>query len=112
MRFSPPPLDTPADELDVRLTDDPWSLTPAERQDLRQRHEADQRQWLPRVRGLVEPPAPRDSFPAFLLAIAPFAHIGRAIGAARDPGELDVGTADELQRFVDRYRAYLADTSA
>lgn len=110
MRFSSSPSTTAlADDLDARLADDPWSLLPAERQALRQRHDAAQRQWLPRLRRLVEPPTPHESFPAFLLALAPFAHLGGAIGDTAVPGLLDVGVADQLQRFVDRYRHYLAD---
>lgn len=109
MRFSSSPSTTLADDLGTRLADDPWSLAPDERRAVRRAHDADQRHWLPRLRRLVEPPTPRDTFPAFLLAIAPFARLGQAIGEATSAGHLDVGTADELQRFVDRYRDYLAD---
>jgi len=111
---APPPAHVPATtaaDTDViaRLADDPWSVTRVERRALRARHEASQRRWLARLRDLVEPPAPADSFPAFLLDLPPFHRLGRSVGDARAMAALDVGTADELQRFVDRYRTYLDD---
>lgn len=95
------------DDLAARLADDPWTLALHERRDLHAHHAGAQRRWLPRLRRLVEPPAPSDSFPAFLLALAPFTRLAQAIGEATTAADLDVGTADELQRFVDRYRDYL-----
>jgi len=92
----------------VRLLEfDPWSLTVAERSDLRQAYSAHQRTWLPRLNGLVEPPAIDATFPAFLLGTPTFADLAQGIGNARAPHELDTATADRLQRFVDRYRGYL-----
>jgi hypothetical protein len=96
-----------AEDLVARLADDPWSLPATDRERLRRRHETAQRRWLDRLRRLVEPPAPDEGFPAFLLDLPPFARLARDIGEARGLGDLDVGTADELQRFVDRYRDYL-----
>jgi len=61
---------------------------------------------------LVEPPAPNSNFPAFLLETEPFAPLRRAIGDARTSAELDTATADQLQRFVDRYRDYLLEPAA
>lgn len=95
------------DALLSRLADDPWTLDLPERQALLERHRAAQDHWLPRLRELVEPPRPGTDFPAFLLAVPPFARLGRAVGDARRPGELSVGTADELQRFTDTYRSWL-----
>jgi len=95
------------DDLVARLTDDPWSLAPAERAALAARHARDQAEWLPRLRRLVEPPVPTEDFPAFLLALPPFARLAAAVGGATRAVELDVGTADELQRFVDCYRVWL-----
>jgi hypothetical protein len=112
MSFSSPTCATAAsvrDDLVSRLADDPWSLTLSERHDLRARHAAAQGRWLPRIRCLVEPPMPADSFPAFLLAIPPFARLGRNIGDAATSTDLALATADELQHFVDRYRTYLSE---
>lgn len=94
------------DDLVAKMGDDPWSLDQQDRQHLRARCQDAQRDWLPRLQRLVEPPLPLDSFPAFLLELPPFARLRRAIGSARHIADLDVGTADELQRFVDRYRSY------
>ena len=95
------------DELVARMGDDPWVLNPNQRQQLRHRYAGLQQDWLPRLQRLVEPPLPLESFPAFLLELPPFARLRRAIGDANTIVDLDVGTADELQRFVDRYRSYL-----
>ena len=108
MPFSSTSTTLVGDDLITRLAHDPWSLLPAERLALRARHEGAQRRWLPRLRRLVEPPLPQDSFPAFLLELPPFARLGHEVAAAADARPLDVGTADELQRFVDRYRDWLA----
>ncbi len=101
---SPP---TPANEdsrsLRSRFADDPWSLSLAERRELASSQAGSQGYWLPRLRGLVEPPLPRDDFPAFALELAPFAHLGRDLGDATSITELATGAADELQRFVDQY---------
>jgi hypothetical protein len=90
-----------------RLLLDPWSLTPNERLRLLQRHERAQTTWLGTLSRLVEPPIPDARFPAFLLETPPFARLRAAIGGARALHQLDTATADELQRFVDRYRWYL-----
>ena len=95
------------DELVSRMADDPWGLPLADRVRLAGQHASVQQTWLPRLRRLVEPPLPRDNFPAFLLELPAFARLRRSIGDATQIADLDVGTADELQRFVDRYRGYL-----
>lgn len=88
--------------------DDPWALpVPLREQWLMQQRPA-QRHWLPRLRRLVEPPAPADDFPAFLLEAPAFAQLKARIGDASSRAELDTGTLDELQHFVDRYRLYLS----
>jgi hypothetical protein len=93
----------------VRLLEfDPWSLTLAERRTLRRAMGGAQNAWLPRVARLVEPPPLDASFPAFLLATPAFADLADGIGAARSASDLCTATADRLQRFVDRYRDYLA----
>lgn len=97
-----------APDLRQQLEDDPWSLTPAQRVALRDRLSDAQREWLPRLARLVEPPAPDGNFPAFLLTSKRFALLRQAIGSASDRRSLDTATADELQRFVDCYRDYLA----
>ncbi len=101
---SPP---TPAIEdthsLRSRFADDPWSLSLVERRELAGSQAGSQAHWLPRVRGLVEPPLPGDDFPAFAMELAPFAHLGRDLGDATSITELATGVADELQRFVDQY---------
>jgi len=93
----------------IRLLEfDPWSLTHAERRELRRSMTDAQRSWLPRVTALVEPPPLEGSFPAFLLATPAFSDLAVGIGDAASPRDLDTATADRLQRFVDRYRDYLA----
>ncbi|MEY2980643.1 MAG: hypothetical protein ACO4CT_08640 [Planctomycetota bacterium] len=93
----------------IRLLEfDPWSLTPAERSELRAALVDAQKRWLPRIVDLVEPPVVDDAFPAFLLDTPAFADLADGIGDAHAPCELGTGTADRLQRFVDRYRTYLA----
>jgi hypothetical protein len=100
-------IDRDRSPLQIKLIDDPWSLTHQERLDLRATFAEAQVAWLRQIADLVEPPAIDDAFPAFLLATAPFAHLAHAIGDARNPTDLDTGTADALQRFVDRYRSFL-----
>jgi|RhiMethySRZTD1v2_1073278.scaffolds.fasta_scaffold2871585_2 hypothetical protein len=90
-----------------RLLLDPWSLTHPERRRLLERNERAQASWLGTLSRLVEPPIPDAQFPAFLLETPPFARLRAAIGNARAAHQLDTATADELQRFVDRYRGYL-----
>ncbi len=89
--------------------DDPWSLPPAERRRLYTGSPAAQARWLPRLAALVEPPAPDDSFPAFLLEAPRFAALRAAIAKASRARDLDTATADELQRFVDLVRGYLLE---
>lgn len=86
---------------------DPWSLTVAERRELRQTLSDAQRTWLPRIAELVEPPPIDAGFPAFLLGTPAFADLASGVGDASARHELDTATADRLQRFVDRYRDYL-----
>jgi hypothetical protein len=86
---------------------DPRALPLAERRVFRQRLHADQQHWLERLRRLVEPPAPDRDFPAFLLALPPFAALRRAIGDATDRRQLPTAVADELDHFAGAYRDYL-----
>lgn len=96
-----PSLSPPTVPADVR------TLDLGQRHALRQRLSAAQAEWLPRLRALVEPPAPDGDFPAFLLATEPFAWLRAAIGDARQAADLAPATADLLQRFVDAFRDYL-----
>ncbi len=90
--------------------DDPWALTVEQRQLLSEAKAEEQGAALRRLRRLVEPPLPNEDFPAFLLATARFAGLRAQIGEARLRRDLDVGTADELQRFVDCYWSWLRTT--
>jgi len=92
-----------------RFTEDPFALASSERLALFRALQEDQRRWLPRVRALVEPPAPDATFPAFLLALPPFAALAGAVcpEAGRTRRDLGTGVLDELQRFVDHYREWL-----
>ena len=101
-------LDREQTALQIKLADDPWSLTHRERLVLRDSLADAQGHWLPRIEGLVEPPAVDAAFPAFLLETTPFAPLARAIGDTQNRVELDTGTADALQHFVDRYRSFLS----
>jgi hypothetical protein len=96
----------------LKLADDPWSLERDQRLELEAALAGSQAHWQPRLAALLEPPRLAPTFPAFLLATTPFRHLADGIGQARRPGELDTGTADQLQRFVDRYRDYLLETDA
>ena len=89
------------------LSNDPWSIEPAARVALLEQHRDSQQVWLPILTKLVEPPPLDADFPAFLLDTPHFAELRSAIGNARSQLELDTGTADKLQRFVDCYRSYL-----
>ncbi|MEM7200852.1 MAG: hypothetical protein AAF628_11330 [Planctomycetota bacterium] len=91
------------------LGDDPWALTRAQRLRAFVEHAAAQEHWLPRLQALVEPPAPDAAFPAFLLDAPRYADLRAAVAGATSTKELDVGVADQLQRFVDLYRDYLAE---
>ncbi len=93
--------------LAARLHEDPWALTLLERGQLAQSRTRSQALWLPRLRQLVEPPAPDRQFPAFLLDLAPFTRLRDDLGSAQHQTELDTGVADEVQRFVDHYRTWL-----
>lgn len=87
--------------------DDPWALSLGERRRLLESMTRSQEAWLRRLRRMVEPPLPGDDFPAFLLDLAPFSRLRRQVGTAERPSQLETAVADELQRFVDRYRNYL-----
>ena len=87
--------------------DDPWALTVEQRQLLSEAKAEEQGRTLKGLRRLVEPPLPNEDFPAFLLTTERFAGLRARIGAARRRRDLDVGTADELQRFVDCYWSWL-----
>ena len=96
--------------LVARLPDDPWALSLAQRAQLAEAMRGEQATWLPRIRAFVEPPEPDAHFPAFLLALPRFVALARRIAAARARRDLDVGTLDELQRFVDLYRRWLSES--
>jgi hypothetical protein len=89
------------------LDHDPWSLTLAERRQLKREFADADRAWRDRIVDLTEPPAIGPEFPAFLLDTPAFRGLHARIGDATAAAQLDMATADELQRFVDRYRAYL-----
>lgn len=95
------------DELLRRLENDPWSLSVAERECALDLNAACNERWRARLVRLVEPPLPDASFPAFLLETARFADLGRAVARARRRVDLGTATADELQRFVDLFRAWV-----
>lgn len=101
------PHPEPTEALVRRFSGDPFALTSEERLRLHRELHAEQRRWLPRLRGLVEPPAPDATFPAFLLALPPFAKLTTALGNATRRNQLGTGVLDELQRFVDHYRGWL-----
>ena len=101
----------PCKEILNRLGNNPWHLGPQDRQTLLNTMSRSQKHWLPRLTQMVEPPHPQDGFPAFLLDTKPFESLRQAIGEAHHRSQLDTATADELQRFVDLYRCYLAEPS-
>jgi hypothetical protein len=86
---------------------DPRSLTLPERAAWHKRLLPAQRAWAARLPDLVEPPAPGQDFPAFLLETPAFLQLNRRIGEATARAQLPVAVADELQHFVDVYRDYL-----
>ena len=90
--------------------DDPRALSLAARRAECQRRQADNQRWLDRLRALAEP-QPAADFPAFLLATPPFADLARRLGGAARRRDLPTGLADELDRFVEAYRAYLRTCS-
>ncbi len=98
--------------LQLKLLDDPWSLSHCERRSLADALTRHQAEWLPRLTDLVEPPPLANSFPAFLLETEPFAHLKDGVADSTTRAQLDTGTADELQRFVDHYRNYMVRTPA
>jgi hypothetical protein len=93
--------------LTARIEEDPWALSIQERTELLLGSAAAQTRWLPRLQSLVEPPLPAADFPAFLLELTPWAHLRQAVAGARSRSDLDVATADELQRFVDLFQGWL-----
>lgn len=103
--MQPRQCDLPVEE---KLLHDPFSLDHDERNQLLEQNRGAQSAWLPVLARLVEPPAPDATFPAFLLETEAFTKLRRAIGEAQGAGDLDTATADEVQRFVDCYRDYLA----
>ncbi len=86
---------------------DPRVLPLAERRDLATLHATEQAAWLDRLSHLAEPPVTDPEFPAFLLAVPPFADLGRRIGAARQRVALSTEVADELDWFVRAFADYL-----
>ena len=95
------------EDLILRCGYDPSSLTRNERRQLAAAMQAEQDAWLARLSHLTEPPSLETDFPAFLICTPAFDDLRDAIGGATEPSQLDTGTADELQHFVDRYRHFL-----
>ncbi|MCA8967121.1 MAG: hypothetical protein H6838_06645 [Planctomycetes bacterium] len=86
---------------------DPRVLPLAERRDLATLHAVEQAEWLDRLSRLAEPAVTDPDFPAFLLALPPFADLGRRIGAAQRRIDLSTEIADELDWFVRAFADYL-----
>ncbi len=86
---------------------DPRVLPLAERRDLARLHATEQQQWLARLATLAEPPVTDPDFPAFLLALPPFAELGARIGTAQRRIDLRTEVADELDWFVQAFARYL-----
>jgi len=86
---------------------DPRVLPLAERRDLATLHATEQAQWLDRLSRLCEPPVLDEQFPAFLLALPPFAELGNRIGAAQQRLQLSTEVADELDWFARAFADYL-----
>lgn len=95
-----------------KLQDDPWSLTHRERRDVATALGRQQAFFNARIRELTEPPAIDDEFPGFLLESPRFAELAAQIRGAARREDLDTGSADELQRFVDHYRNYMVKSEA
>lgn len=86
---------------------DPRVIPLQERRDLAVLHATEQREWLSRLRTLAEPSVRDEQFPAFLLALPPFAELGTRIGDATSRRELSTEVADELDWFVRAFADYL-----
>lgn len=92
--------------MDHDFLRDPRTLSLPHRRALRSDCAADQAAWLPRLRDLAEA-AIDDDFPAFLLALPPFAALGERLRGAQRRSDLPIATADELDWFVDAFADYL-----
>jgi hypothetical protein len=86
---------------------DPRTIPLQERRDLAVLHATEQQEWLSRLRTLAEPAVQDEQFPAFLLALPPFAELGARIGDATLRRELSTEVADELDWFVQAFADYL-----
>jgi hypothetical protein len=86
---------------------DPRALSLPERRSLAKSMRSAQQAWQRRLADLVEPPAPAEDFPAFLLETPAFRELNRRIGEASRRSQLPIAVADELQHFVDAFRDYL-----
>lgn len=95
-----------------KLQDDPWTLTYRERQEVARAFGCQQAFCNARLRELTEPPAIDDEFPGFLLESPRFAELAALVRGSARPGDLDTGSADALQRFVDHYRNYMVESEA
>ena len=107
-------IDTEFHRLLIELDNDPWDLPLPQRDRVARASDRAQREWLPRVTALVEPPAPTDDFPAFLLELPRFRELKNEILGHSSAGAgpaLPIGVADQLQRFVDLYRHWLTEPS-
>jgi hypothetical protein len=89
------------------LTGDPRALSLPERRSLAKSMRSAQQAWQRRLADLVEPPAPAEDFPAFLLETPAFRELNRSVGEATRRSQLPIAVADALQRFVDAFRDYL-----
>ncbi len=65
-----------------------------------------QHHWIARIVQLAEA-APLSDFPAFLLGVEPFAHLGARIANATSRATADTQTLDELERFLEAFADYL-----
>lgn len=86
---------------------DPRALPLAERRALADRMANEQQAWLARLRNLVEPPAPDEDFPAFLLATPAFGDLSTRLGDAERRADLPTDVADELDWFAASFADYL-----
>lgn len=105
--MNPTPSHRSVAALMDRVLDDPWSLDLEDRLAFVRSMASAQKTWLERLPALVEPPTPTENFPACLLATERYETLRAAVGDARCRTDLDTGTADELQRFVDHFRGWL-----
>jgi hypothetical protein len=93
------------DQLDFLA--DPRAITLQQRRATCANMAREQHHWLQRVRALAEAPLPADDFPAFLLALPPFAELAGKLARHQRRTDLPPATADELDWFLAAFRDYL-----